>query len=35
VDGVLLVELWDDLVLPRDVRSAWRPLIERAMSAAA
>jgi transcriptional regulator with XRE-family HTH domain len=35
VDGVLLVELWDELVLPREVRSAWQPLIERAMPAAA
>lgn len=27
VDGALLVDLWDDLVLPRAVRSAWAPLI--------
>lgn len=27
VDGALLVDLWDDLVLPRAVRSAWSPLI--------
>jgi transcriptional regulator with XRE-family HTH domain len=27
VDGVLLVDLWEDLVLPRRVRSAWAPLI--------
>ena len=27
VDGVLLVDLWDDLVLPRAVRSAWAPLV--------
>jgi transcriptional regulator with XRE-family HTH domain len=27
VDGVLLVDLWEDLVLPRSVRSAWGPLI--------
>jgi transcriptional regulator with XRE-family HTH domain len=27
VDGALLVDLWDDLVLPRAVRSAWLPLI--------
>lgn len=27
VDGVLLVDLWDDLVLPRDVRAAWAPVI--------
>jgi hypothetical protein len=35
VDGVLLVEVWDELALPREVRSAWRPLIDRAMPAAA
>lgn len=35
VDGVLLVDLWDDLVLPRDIRTAWAPLIERAVTAAA
>ncbi len=23
IDGVLLVELWDELVLPRDIRDAW------------
>jgi transcriptional regulator with XRE-family HTH domain len=28
VDGALLVDLWDDLVLPRDVRAAWQPLID-------
>lgn len=27
VDGVLLADLWDDLVLPRAVRSAWSPVI--------
>lgn len=27
VDGALLVDLWEDLVLPRVVRSAWAPLI--------
>lgn len=27
VDGALLVDLWQDLVLPRAVRSAWAPLI--------
>jgi transcriptional regulator with XRE-family HTH domain len=26
VDGALLIDLWDDLVLPRAVRSAWAPL---------
>jgi hypothetical protein len=27
VDGVLLVDLWEDLVLPQRVRSAWVSLI--------
>jgi transcriptional regulator with XRE-family HTH domain len=27
VDGALLVDLWEDLVLPRALRSAWAPLI--------
>ena len=27
VDGALLVDLWDDLVLPRDVRNAWAAVI--------
>lgn len=35
IDGVLLVELWDDLVLPRSVRAAWAPLIEQAATAVA
>ena len=35
VDGVLLAELWPELVLPRDVRAAWAPLIPRPRSAAA
>jgi hypothetical protein len=30
VDGALLVDLWEDLVLPRSVRSAWAPLISLA-----
>lgn len=32
IDGALLVDLWDDLVLPLDVRRAWQPLIDRAVS---
>lgn len=32
VDGALLVDLWEDLVLPRDVRAAWQPLIDVAVS---
>ncbi len=27
VDGALLIDLWTDLVLPRDVRAAWTPLV--------
>jgi transcriptional regulator with XRE-family HTH domain len=27
VDGALLVDLWQDLVLPRAIRSAWSPLV--------
>ncbi|SEG80030.1 Helix-turn-helix [Nonomuraea solani] len=30
VDGVLLVELWDELTLPAEIRAAWRPLVEEA-----
>jgi transcriptional regulator with XRE-family HTH domain len=35
VDGALLVDLWEDLVLPRAVRSAWAPLISASARAAA
>lgn len=28
VDGALLVDLWDELVLPRQLRAAWQPLID-------
>jgi transcriptional regulator with XRE-family HTH domain len=35
IDGVLLVELWDDLVLPRRVRAAWAPLVEQSATAVA
>ena len=30
VDAALLVDAWDDLVLPAELRQAWRPLIDRA-----
>lgn len=30
VDGALLVDLWPELVLPRDLRSAWQPTVDRA-----
>jgi hypothetical protein len=29
IDGVLLADLWEDLVLPREIREAWTPLIRR------
>ena len=35
VDGALLVDLWDDLVLPRAVRSAWAPVIHASREMAA
>ncbi len=35
VDGALLVDLWEDLVLPRSVRSAWAPLISLSSEAGA
>jgi transcriptional regulator with XRE-family HTH domain len=28
VDGTLLVDVWDEIVLPRVVRAAWAPLID-------
>jgi len=28
IDGALLIDLWPELVLPRDVRAAWAPVIE-------
>ncbi|HJP74247.1 MAG TPA: helix-turn-helix transcriptional regulator [Pseudonocardiaceae bacterium] len=31
VDGTLLVDIWDELVLPRSVRAAWSPLIEQSL----
>jgi hypothetical protein len=35
VDGALLVDLWDDLVLPRAVRSAWTPVVHASRGMAA
>lgn len=32
VDGALLVDLWDDLVLPTALRTAWGPLTARYMA---
>jgi len=33
VDGTLLLELWDDLVLPPDIRAAWQPVVDDAWAA--
>lgn len=30
VDGALLVDAWDDMVLPRQIRAAWQPAIDEA-----
>lgn len=35
VDGALLVDLWTELVLPREVRDAWASVVEGAVAAAA
>jgi transcriptional regulator with XRE-family HTH domain len=35
VDGALLADLWDDLVLPRAVRSGWDPVVRGTRRAAA
>ncbi len=32
VDGLLLVDLWPDLILPRTVRSAWAPLVDEVLA---
>ena len=33
IDGVLLVDLWDEFVLPRATRSAWQGVVTRAPEA--
>ena len=35
IDGALLVDLWDELVLPRVVRTAWDPVIRAELEAQA
>ncbi|MDP9226819.1 MAG: helix-turn-helix domain-containing protein [Actinomycetota bacterium] len=35
VDGALLVDLWDDLVVPRTLRASWQPVISSTLAAAA
>jgi transcriptional regulator with XRE-family HTH domain len=32
IDGTLLVDLWQELVLPVDIHHAWQPLIDEALS---
>lgn len=34
IDGALLVDLWDDLVLPQDVRAAWSDVVNSALGRA-
>ncbi len=34
VDGALLVDLWSELVLPREIRAAWQPLVTAVLSSA-
>jgi transcriptional regulator with XRE-family HTH domain len=34
IDGALLVDLWDSLVIPRDVRSAWSTVVDSALDVA-
>ncbi len=31
VDGALLVDLWPEIVVPRDIRALWEPLIRTAL----
>lgn len=35
IDGALLVDLWQELVLPRDVRAAWQTAVAAAAESAA
>ncbi|HEY2998409.1 MAG TPA: helix-turn-helix transcriptional regulator [Acidimicrobiales bacterium] len=32
IDGALLIDLWPDLVIPREVREAWQPVIDEAIA---
>ena len=29
VDGALLVDLWDDIVVPAEIREAWQAVIDQ------
>jgi DNA-binding XRE family transcriptional regulator len=33
VDGLLLLDLWPELVLPREIRRVWQPVIDAAVGA--
>jgi hypothetical protein len=33
IDGALLIDLWSELVVPRDLRIAWTPVIEQILPA--
>ncbi|MEZ5133636.1 MAG: hypothetical protein R2699_00875 [Acidimicrobiales bacterium] len=35
VDGTLLVDLWDELVIPLRIREAWQPLIDEVLRGSA
>jgi transcriptional regulator with XRE-family HTH domain len=35
VEGALLIDLWDEMVLPRAVRSAWAPIVRVSLAPAA
>jgi hypothetical protein len=32
VDGALLLDSWSELVLPKDVRSLWQPVVDAALA---
>lgn len=33
IDGTLLLDLWNDLILPHDIRTAWQPVIDASLTA--
>ena len=35
IDGALLVDLWPELVLPREIRGAWQPLLDAVLAPSA
>lgn len=32
VDGALLIDVWSELVVPREVRNAWQPVVDEALA---